>query len=192
MTNDSGRVDTGMKSIKRYKDGELLQEMYVEEEMSTIDIAEELDCAPNTVRKYLKENDIDIRNHSMAVKLGHGNHPNEIPFHTDKRGREIWSTAEFTFCVHRLIAVAEYGIEPVKGMHVHHKSGIPWDNRPGNLKLVTNSEHQREHLKVEDTDRLAIAEMYEDTDASSYTIADAVDHDICPGTVIQIHREFYE
>lgn len=68
------RQDTGMKSIKRYKDGELLQEMYVEEEMSTIDIAE----------------------------------------------------------------------------------------------------------------------MYEDTDASSYTIADAVDHDICPGTVIQIHREFYE
>jgi hypothetical protein len=45
--------------------------------------------------------------------------------------------------IHRLVAVAEYGIEAVSDRQVHHINGIPWDNRPENLLPLTESEHQR-------------------------------------------------
>jgi len=47
--------------------------------------------------------------------------------------------------VHRLLAVAEFGFETVNGMHVHHRNSLPWDNRPENLELLTNSEHRSLH-----------------------------------------------
>ena len=47
--------------------------------------------------------------------------------------------------IHRLVAVAEYGIEAVKEMHVHHDNGVRWDNRVENLKLMTPSDHARHH-----------------------------------------------
>lgn len=45
--------------------------------------------------------------------------------------------------IHRLVAVAEHGIEAVKGKHIHHKNGVKWDNRPENLEPLSNSEHQK-------------------------------------------------
>lgn len=47
--------------------------------------------------------------------------------------------------VHRLIAVAEFGIEAVEGKHVHHKNSVSWDNRPSNITTVSNSGHQKTH-----------------------------------------------
>lgn len=47
--------------------------------------------------------------------------------------------------VHRLVAVAEYGIDQVVDSHVHHESGHGLDNRPGNLTLMTEDEHKRLH-----------------------------------------------
>jgi hypothetical protein len=47
--------------------------------------------------------------------------------------------------LHRLIAVAEYGIGEVAEKDIHHKSGIPWDNRPDNLIPMTRSEHSKLH-----------------------------------------------
>jgi len=45
--------------------------------------------------------------------------------------------------IHRLVAVAEYGVDEVKEKHIHHKNGVKWDNRPENLEPLSNSEHQR-------------------------------------------------
>jgi hypothetical protein len=44
---------------------------------------------------------------------------------------------------HRLLAVALWGFDAVADKEIHHKNGIPWDNRPSNLSLVSSSEHQR-------------------------------------------------
>lgn len=49
------------------------------------------------------------------------------------------------FYVHRLTAIAEYGIDAVKGMHVHHRNRIPWDNRPENLELLPPDRHCIRH-----------------------------------------------
>jgi len=45
--------------------------------------------------------------------------------------------------IHRLVAVAEFGVSDVVEKHVHHKNGVRWDCRPENLELLSNSDHQR-------------------------------------------------
>ncbi len=49
------------------------------------------------------------------------------------------------FMVHRLMAVAKYGFEAIRGLDVHHKNGIPWDNRFDNIELLSRPEHTRKH-----------------------------------------------
>jgi len=45
--------------------------------------------------------------------------------------------------IHRLIAVAEYGLDKVVDKDIHHKSNIGWDNRPKNIVPLTHSEHSK-------------------------------------------------
>lgn len=33
--------------------------------------------------------------------------------------------------------------------HVHHKNGIPWDNRPANLEVVDDVPHGRHHARTQ-------------------------------------------
>lgn len=72
--------------------------------------------------------------------------------------------------IHRLVAVAEHGIEAVKGKVVHHKNRIRFDNHPSNLELMEDEEHglktfeediARERKSV-NRDRKELAELYYD------------------------------
>ncbi len=46
---------------------------------------------------------------------------------------------------HRIVAERLVG-RPIRGdEHVHHKNGLKWDNRPGNLEILTASEHTKTH-----------------------------------------------
>ena len=126
----------------------------------------------------------------MSISLAHSGGVLRVPYYTHKRGHEMWRAEDDNFIpVHRLQAVAEWGLDAVKDKHVHHKNGIPWDNRIENLELVSNAEHQRKHKKIVGQERREIAERYENTDESSYQIAE--DYPICAGTVRQIHEEYF-
>jgi len=80
-------------------------------------------------------------------------------------GYELWSHdwkgSGRTFAVHRLLAVSEFGFDEVCGNVVHHKNGIKYDNRPGNIEVMTESEHSRLHNEsITQDDCVKIREDY--------------------------------
>lgn len=180
---------------KSYKDGEFLRELYVDEKLSTIQIAEKIDCAASTIRKYLKKNGVEIRSQAESMRLRHGYSRYEVPYIIGPFGAEVWKHSHkseaTTVFVHRLVAVAKYGFDAVADNAVHHKNGLRWDNRPENLELMDHGDHTVHHKKKFDPEtRRQIADRYANTDDSSYDIAD--DHDIDPNTVMNIYREHYD
>jgi hypothetical protein len=55
--------------------------------------------------------------------------------------------ADDTVYIHRLLYVAENGLDALPGeYHVHHRTPIPWLNTPANLLAVEPEEHSRHHL----------------------------------------------
>lgn len=51
--------------------------------------------------------------------------------------------------VHRLASVAWFGLEAVAGNDIHHKNGIPWDNREENVEPLDHAEHTSLHRRGE-------------------------------------------
>jgi len=134
--------------LKRpYEDPEILKDLYWNKGLSTRQIADRLDCGERTIGRQLNNNNIKVRKPS---------HERPAYFGTDNNGYEIWRTEVdgklLAFSVHRLLAIAEFGPESVKGKSVHHKSGVPWDNRPNNLEIMEQGEHVNKEHK-DDTGR---------------------------------------
>jgi DNA-binding CsgD family transcriptional regulator len=134
-----------------YRNEETLKELYIDKQHSTNEIADILDCSKQTVQKYMDSHGIETRpsNHSKPLKL-----------HTSKRGYEYFSGTQnyehFTVKHHRLIAYAHEIIDSKTLLsgdkEVHHKNGIPWDNRVANLKDLTTAEHAKLHHKERQRD----------------------------------------
>lgn len=174
-----------------WTDADLLEELYWGYRLSMEQISNGWGCSGTTISEWLDRHDIERRSRSESIQNYHGS-LRKANLNTSTRGYEYWSPENTMVYVHRLMMVAEHGFGAAVENHVHHKNGIPWDNRFDNLELLSNSEHQQQHLKVPKEDRKRIADMYENTDKSSYTIADEVDYDIVSGTVMEIHGEYYE
>jgi len=121
-------------------DKKWLQEQYIKKQKSFQEIADDVGCSTFAVQFWLDKHDIETRS---------ANIDKPPTFFTRKDGYEEIRTQfnddQYHVLVHRLVAVAQFGYEKVSDMHVHHESGIQWDNRPDNLSLVTNSEHGKLH-----------------------------------------------
>jgi len=143
----------------RFNDAGWLREQYIEEQRSALDIADECGVHHDTIYDRLEEFDIERRTVEEATnisdKMGFEKrlHPawkeraaylvhgrDKYPY-----WRENWNGSKNSVFVHRLLAVAEYGVDAVEGKEVHHKNGVRWDNRPENIELLTPSEHSKLH-----------------------------------------------
>jgi hypothetical protein len=51
-----------------------------------------------------------------------------------------------TMYLHRLLAMAEYGVDAVADMEVHHKVPVQWLNVPDNVEPLDPDVHSQMHL----------------------------------------------
>lgn len=178
-------LDVAIPDDKPYRDEELLRALYVDEELSTTEIAAVLDCSSSVVSKWMEKHGIDRRDLSDAVSLSRGGSKGIYVFTHGTKGYVHVKSGDDLTVLHKLQAVAYWGFDALYGMHVHHKNGIRWDNRRENLELMDASEHLSMHTKLDWLEQLRAAEMYREG-ASSYDLAPTFD--VSPGTIIRAVR----
>jgi transposase-like protein len=134
-----------------WQDEERVRELYEERKLTISELAEEMGCAYQTAYRWVKKHGIETRGaYEESVRVRRRKPPWH---HYTRGGYEVVETdvdgSTKQARIHRLVMVSEHGIEAVKGNHVHHKNGIPWDNRPENLEIIAPSEHAKQHEPVE-------------------------------------------
>ena len=134
---------------KRHQDAEVLRELHYEKGLSLADMADELGVSPSTVHYNMERKDIEIRSQREGRQLAALKKAPSLQ--VNDKGYEVFPITDGTGGLvaqpshHRLLAIAEYGLEASKDMDVHHKNGVPFHNRLDNLELVTESEHREQH-----------------------------------------------
>ena len=131
-----------------WRDESILREKYREEGMTMEELADLWDVSTSTLSKWI--NRFGIRTGGRGA-----GDPYKVPIHITEHGyvrvqEESLGTVD-RFQLHRLVAVAEYGIEEVAENHVHHKNNIKWDNRPSNLEIIDPEKHGRIHAQESNT-----------------------------------------
>jgi transposase-like protein len=143
-----------------YKDKESLYTEYVVNGRTSEELANEWECDQTTILNWLDKFGIERRQTGDWQTQGYASYfmsddsyMRWMDYEKPSRGKSI--------PVHRLIAVAEWGVDAVKDNHIHHKNGIKWDNRVENLEIVTPSEHAKMHYENGDLELESggIAEM---------------------------------
>lgn len=123
-----------------WKQEATLKELYHGDGLTTREIAQKYDIDQKTVLNWMNKHDIDRRI---------TNYEKPPLFFTQKNGYErVESGGEHVF-VHQLVAIAN-GADPYKVLGdlthvVHHDNPIPWLNTPGNVSMITQSEHRQIH-----------------------------------------------
>lgn len=130
-----------------YKDEGTLRRKY--QTNSIGQLADEYNVSKSVIHYWLKKFDIQRRKHPKEKHISlHTNLSGNNP------GYEIWQArvdGEVKRVQHhRLLMVAEHGLDAVSGNVVHHINGIEWDNRPDNLEILTDEEHKQHHSNAQE------------------------------------------
>lgn len=180
-------IDVEIPDEEPYKDEETMRALYEDEELSTTQISAVLGCSTGAATEWLGKLGIDTRSRSDAMKISRRDDLTVTFYTHGSKGYEMVKGDEYPYPVHRLQAIAYWGIDAVKGNHVHHKDGIEWHNTEENLEVIGVSDHiATEHNGNIWLDKLRATEMY-DEGASSYDLAPIFD--VAPGTVIAWVRD---
>lgn len=120
---------------------EELKRLYWDEGLSQQAIGDKAGVSKTTIQRWMKKHNIDSR---TAPKERNGCHILE-----NTRGYEEFKVYDIDtdkrVKIHRLAAVAWFGLDAVVGKDVHHKNECKIDNRESNLEPVTRAEHNRIH-----------------------------------------------
>jgi len=141
------------ENTKPWRSKDVFRREYIENEKSFEELAEEWGCSTTTCSNWLHRHGFDSRWHGGRSKKNHASYFTLAP---RDHAYEVWGveTASRLIRVHQLVAIAD-GSDPFEvfdpDTDIHHKNGIPWDNRPGNLGLLTKSEHAKTHYNQGDT-----------------------------------------
>jgi len=115
-----------------YRREDVLRELWVNQGYTQDKVAKRLHTSVRTVQRWINRHGIEKTSH-LETKFVNGYH---ILRHKD-------GEANRKVRIHRLVATMEHGLDSVKGMEVHHKNGVRWDNRPSNLELLEPEQHGR-------------------------------------------------
>lgn len=133
----------------RFRDAGWLRERYVEDDMSQGEIARLCGVERPTIYRWLNRHGIERR--PVSRQASWHNRRDVAYFRTHGSGYERWQDAvggKAHVRVHSLLAIAE-GCPSEKVFssryEIHHKNGVPWDNRPENIELLSVSDHRRLH-----------------------------------------------
>lgn len=162
-----------------WRDKETLEKLYYEERMSLSEIASELGCGDEDVRRWMKKHGLERRSLSESHKtLTSSLYTNTSGYTIACSSNKMDESAD-EVPIHRLVAVAERGYNAVADKEIHHKNGVKWDNRPENLQLLSSSEHMKieaeKQYDIEDTSyrkKETLYELYVSQQKSIREIAD--------------------
>jgi DNA-binding Lrp family transcriptional regulator len=127
-----------------------LREKYHGEMMSITEVAEEIGCSRMPVYRALKRHgierhhiDYDRQNTHPGFRIHDQGYVCAFSNHYEGDGEQTFEEVR----IHRLLAVSEHGFEAVANKEVHHENGIAWDNRPGNIEILSKDEHAKHHFE---------------------------------------------
>lgn len=150
-----------------YRDKEWLRSRYWDDGLSQAEIAELCGCSKETIRRWMNRHDLDIRDSSERVRNSWDGddqrrerigelfaqvHRTIHPFlFVDQEGYNVAGSGDGNggsdlVRMNRLLATLLVDdLSELDGMDVHHRNGVPWDDRFDNLEVMDRGEHSRHH-----------------------------------------------
>lgn len=132
-----------------WRNEEIFKKEYLENGNTFKELAQKWECSVTTVSNWADRHGVEARHPYGRDKV---NYANFFTITSREHSYEMWDDNDATtqVRVHRLLAVAEYGLDAIKGKHIHHINGIEWDNRPGNIKPLHPENHTKLHFEQAD------------------------------------------
>jgi len=146
-------------SDNEYCDRDKLVKLYHDKGLTQAEIAEKANVANSTIVRWMGGFDIEasidptdwLDDYYDSIRVNYAN------YRISGYGYPMWECRvgeeSKSLKVHRLLAVAKYGVDTVKGMDVHHKNNVKWDNRIENIELKDKSEHRTDHAQKRDRNK---------------------------------------
>lgn len=143
----------GIDKDKPWRNKETLKQLYTEENMSVHKIGDRFGVDGTTIHNWLVRHNIETRSRgNWTSHTERRKKPSSRYIH--ESGYIYLRSGDDAILEHRLLAIAKYGVDAVKNKQVHHKNGIPWDNRTENIELVDIDEHAKIHYEEREIDEL--------------------------------------
>jgi len=141
-------LDDSLEPVEKHKIEEKLREQYVERGKTLKELEEEWGTSRGGIHYWLRQFDIERRPH-VATRVERASFGLDNSGYERAQSRVPGTRKNDAVQIHRLVAIAD-GADPEKVFsggkyHCHHVNGIPWDNRPENIELLTREEHLRKH-----------------------------------------------